>query len=312
MAYARLRVLWTKWDIWDTKWGVLPGMSWKHEYPFKKMLEERMLERRSPDDKPDPFRPGWWEEAGSRLWGEELIVARYGPLFSRAYEEETYRVKMAERGIVLDDALDEFGEPLGSTGKEGSFGAASPDRHGILGRPFGAAAPPPAPKAQEAGVPPATAEPVTEKSRASSASPPVRQKQRRGRATKSVPSGDVESTALDLVRPGRVSKPQVDTGRWFKAGGRVWRASRPRPRHPSPEEPATAVGLGGETGCGDQGGSGPFGASASRHQVDGQCWGHVGQEAGWHRQEGSAQVSGEERIASVDGQFACRIGMLGR
>lgn len=215
MAYARLRVLWTKWDIWDTKWGVLPGMSWKHEYPFKKMLEERMLERRSPDDKPDPFRPGWWEEAGRRLWGEELIVARYGPLFSRAYEEETYRVKMAERGIVLDDALDEFGEPLGSTGKEGSFGAASPDRHGILGRPFGAAAPPPAPKAQEAGVTPATAEPVTEKSRASSASPPVRQKQRRGRATKSVPSGDFESTALDLVRPGRVSKPRKST----QAGG---------------------------------------------------------------------------------------------
>lgn len=218
MAYARLRALWTQWKIWDTRWGVLPGMSWKHEYPFKEELEVRVraaLEKRPPQDNPGPFRPGWLEEAGRKLWGEELIVARYGPLFSRAYEVETYKAKMAERGIAVNVALDEFGEPLESTGKEGSLGAASPEQHATLGKPSGASAPSPAPEAQEAGVSPATAEPVAENSRASSPSPPARQKQRRGRATKSVPSGDVGSTALKPVRPGRVPKPRKPT----QAGG---------------------------------------------------------------------------------------------
>ncbi|KAK0750765.1 hypothetical protein B0T18DRAFT_400992 [Schizothecium vesticola] len=122
-------------------------MSWKHEYPFEKMLEERVqtaMETRPLEDRPGPFRQGWLEE--------------------------TYKAKIAERGIVLDES----GDPLESTGEE--------------------------------DAPPATAEPVPENRRAPSPSPPVRQKQSRGRATKSAPRGDVGSTALKPFRPGRVSK----------------------------------------------------------------------------------------------------------
>ncbi|KAL8725831.1 MAG: hypothetical protein Q9166_007118 [cf. Caloplaca sp. 2 TL-2023] len=32
-AYKNIKALWEKRNIWDIKWGIMPGMSWKHERP---------------------------------------------------------------------------------------------------------------------------------------------------------------------------------------------------------------------------------------------------------------------------------------
>ncbi|CAH0022776.1 unnamed protein product [Clonostachys rhizophaga] len=41
-AYERVKNKWIKRGIWNGKWGVLPGMSWKHEQPQEDMLREEL------------------------------------------------------------------------------------------------------------------------------------------------------------------------------------------------------------------------------------------------------------------------------
>lgn len=48
IAYNRVKDTWVKRRIWNDKWGVLPGMTWKHEQP----LEEMLLEEIGPDPVP--------------------------------------------------------------------------------------------------------------------------------------------------------------------------------------------------------------------------------------------------------------------
>jgi hypothetical protein len=43
MAYERVKRKWIKRMIWDNRWGILPGMSWKHEYTLEEMMREDML-----------------------------------------------------------------------------------------------------------------------------------------------------------------------------------------------------------------------------------------------------------------------------
>jgi hypothetical protein len=42
IAYERVKNMWIKYQIWDDKWSLLPGMSWKHEQPREDFLRERM------------------------------------------------------------------------------------------------------------------------------------------------------------------------------------------------------------------------------------------------------------------------------
>ncbi|KAI1270260.1 hypothetical protein F5Y18DRAFT_8724 [Xylariaceae sp. FL1019] len=39
-AYNEVKRIWTKRGIWNAKWGILPGMTWKHEHSFKKLVRE--------------------------------------------------------------------------------------------------------------------------------------------------------------------------------------------------------------------------------------------------------------------------------
>lgn len=41
-TYNTVKSTWIKRGIWNRKWGILPGMSWKHEQPLKDMLDEEM------------------------------------------------------------------------------------------------------------------------------------------------------------------------------------------------------------------------------------------------------------------------------
>ena len=41
-AYENVKSIWTERGIWNKKWGILPGMSWKHEQPLEEALAEEM------------------------------------------------------------------------------------------------------------------------------------------------------------------------------------------------------------------------------------------------------------------------------
>lgn len=43
-AYNKVKNAWTEWGIWNQRWGVLPGMSWKHEQPFEDLVREELGE----------------------------------------------------------------------------------------------------------------------------------------------------------------------------------------------------------------------------------------------------------------------------
>jgi hypothetical protein len=44
VAYERVKSTWERRGIWDRRWIILPGMSWKHEQPLEDMLREEMGE----------------------------------------------------------------------------------------------------------------------------------------------------------------------------------------------------------------------------------------------------------------------------
>lgn len=48
-AYETVKELWIERSIWDRKWGILPGMNWRHEQPIDEFLAEEMG--------PDPTPP---------------------------------------------------------------------------------------------------------------------------------------------------------------------------------------------------------------------------------------------------------------
>ncbi|KAK2812447.1 hypothetical protein FQN50_001448 [Emmonsiellopsis sp. PD_5] len=39
-AYETVKSTWVRRKIWNVKWGILPGMTWKHEHPFEEFEEE--------------------------------------------------------------------------------------------------------------------------------------------------------------------------------------------------------------------------------------------------------------------------------
>ncbi|KAI1750328.1 hypothetical protein F4782DRAFT_532647 [Xylaria castorea] len=43
-VYQKVKDTWTKREIWNRKWGVMPGMSWKHEQPLGEWIEQEMSE----------------------------------------------------------------------------------------------------------------------------------------------------------------------------------------------------------------------------------------------------------------------------
>ncbi|KAI1372777.1 hypothetical protein F4677DRAFT_449034 [Hypoxylon crocopeplum] len=43
-AYERVKNKWIKWGIWDNGWGVLPGMTWKHERPLADFLNRELID----------------------------------------------------------------------------------------------------------------------------------------------------------------------------------------------------------------------------------------------------------------------------
>ncbi|KAI1161037.1 hypothetical protein F5B18DRAFT_469147 [Nemania serpens] len=66
-AYEEVKNTWINRGIWNVKWGILPGMSWKHEQPLEEMLQEEFGEE---------FRL----PKAPRSPGKELIPQQESPL----------------------------------------------------------------------------------------------------------------------------------------------------------------------------------------------------------------------------------------
>lgn len=56
-VYKTVKGIWVKRDVWNRKWGILPGMSWKHEQPLEEMLAEEIGPPPVPEPVPEPPAP---------------------------------------------------------------------------------------------------------------------------------------------------------------------------------------------------------------------------------------------------------------
>ncbi|KAI4124705.1 MAG: hypothetical protein LQ347_005630 [Umbilicaria vellea] len=59
-AYEHIKNTWIKRGIWDRKWGILPGMSWKHEEPLEQTLDDSLISETHAGNATLP-----WNEAGT-------------------------------------------------------------------------------------------------------------------------------------------------------------------------------------------------------------------------------------------------------
>lgn len=67
-AYERVKAAWVKRGIWNRNWGVLPGMSWKHEQPLEEMLREEMGDDPPPIQADAPRGNGCGTGEAPRTW----------------------------------------------------------------------------------------------------------------------------------------------------------------------------------------------------------------------------------------------------
>lgn len=192
-AYERLKSAWTDWRIWNDKWGVLPGMSWKHEEPFEEMLRERLVRTGLAVDVPDAEEPERAEEAPRQI-AVETGIPFSGPIFGlNPYPGRIF--------------------PLPAVEADGNGGPAPPQRPFadiFTQRPYKdifRLPREPSPKAGSHGS--AHSEPERQPEESSRApSPPVRQSSRRDRAAQPKQPAKVEAVPLRAVRSGRVAKPR--------------------------------------------------------------------------------------------------------
>ena len=68
-AYENVKDIWTKRGIWNKRWGILPGMSWKHEEPFEEVMADDVAPQAS------------LAENGSHEAGEAPIIVTNGAPF---------------------------------------------------------------------------------------------------------------------------------------------------------------------------------------------------------------------------------------
>lgn len=68
-AYDIVRGIWTRRGIWDTQWGILPGMSWKHERPLEQLWAEEMVPEPPRQVDPPERNGGGAYPAPSRIFG---------------------------------------------------------------------------------------------------------------------------------------------------------------------------------------------------------------------------------------------------
>ncbi|EKD16541.1 uncharacterized protein L3040_001281 [Drepanopeziza brunnea f. sp. 'multigermtubi'] len=70
-SYENFKNTWTRRGIWDKRWDVLPGMSWKHERPFEEIVREEMGNDPTPAT---PLMDGSDEAPSIRIFGSHSLA----------------------------------------------------------------------------------------------------------------------------------------------------------------------------------------------------------------------------------------------
>ncbi|KAK0102634.1 hypothetical protein ONS95_006238 [Cadophora gregata] len=99
-AYKIVKNIWNNQGMWKTSWGMLPGMSWKHEQPLEEMVREEMV------DDPVPANPvvnASHDAPPIRLFGSSPIQ-----LFGRSSPVQVpVALNSSQQGPPTDVASDE-------------------------------------------------------------------------------------------------------------------------------------------------------------------------------------------------------------
>ncbi|GAO13228.1 hypothetical protein UVI_02025760 [Ustilaginoidea virens] len=110
-AYERVKNTWVRRGIWNKKWGILPGMSWKHEQSIEEMLREEMgndsvppevgavEDRRGPSEV--PCRPLF-----GAYPGEQVTSSFSCSVFNNIHEPATLRAGAERIACPLPAAAD--------------------------------------------------------------------------------------------------------------------------------------------------------------------------------------------------------------
>ncbi|KIH91212.1 hypothetical protein SPBR_01630 [Sporothrix brasiliensis 5110] len=148
-AYQTVKAQWSERGIWNDQWGVLPGMTWKHEASLQSVVSDEMgdadmaqLERNlfdymmdcKPNRPPPQANRGRLRRRRRRVVVEEKAVVEqkplvfipderfpniFGPRFA-APPPAVQATEDIEDPEDADDADDEIGEPLTAAGKRTS------------------------------------------------------------------------------------------------------------------------------------------------------------------------------------------------
>lgn len=201
IAYERVKNSWIKWQIWDTKWGVLPGMSWIHEKPLEEFIREELGDDLDPGeaDGIDANRSEQAEPLGRDMF-LPVVQQQSGSVGGMTYAPDTNGDGTG--GIVRPPGVVEPDQPAESSQKPESRGlnVSAPDVPQIK-------SPPPA--GNDAGNSPLASSPldgVAGRSQPASSTPRRTQPRRRTAQSAQTQPANAKPSALQPVRPAKVSK----------------------------------------------------------------------------------------------------------
>ncbi|KAH6884921.1 hypothetical protein B0T10DRAFT_577314 [Thelonectria olida] len=201
-AYERVKNNWMETGIWNSKWGVLPGMSWKHEQPLQEMLREEVGD----DPTPPPTaaiegdRHGT-EEAPPRSIFESILAVEPNHEASGMLDASQQEAPAASISDGLDGDSNSPGRAHLRWCLFGSPSSAEANHSQVSDGLNVSPQEPPCPAIDPAGLRTGDANP------SSATSTSQRSHAESGRAQQ------IPRTALGLVHPSKVSKARGKSGR---------------------------------------------------------------------------------------------------
>ncbi|KAI9661287.1 MAG: hypothetical protein M1821_009614 [Bathelium mastoideum] len=150
ISYEAIKATWTRRGIWNHKWGILPGMRWKHEEPLD---DEDLVVEQAPaniwgdddameESSTENFRPlfdgkATVAERHARFWGLRDRASAEPNLFANSGQQDTSRVEFG--GLFGPTTREELNqdEGAGSSSRQGTSRVKSGSLfgHSIRGEP---------------------------------------------------------------------------------------------------------------------------------------------------------------------------------
>jgi hypothetical protein len=184
-AYERVKATWVRRGIWNTKWGILPGMSWKHEQPQEEFLREEMARQ------PEFGEPGQ----------PDFTV----PEIPKERQQDDPVVPLETNGVGAEEVI-----PQRSFVSAGVKPLLSPPPGGLgltLQNPLPTERSPP-PEADRTPPPIPRSRPARKKQPPRSPAPLKTQRGTKAPSVKGEATSNHADTALGPVQPSKVPKPR--------------------------------------------------------------------------------------------------------